>query len=206
MISNSPRTDELFATEKSSSGPKVLAVICALAIAGLLLGGYAFLRRRHAASNVMRPAPVAESKSTTPKGPAKVHVLIDDPMLKSGETIIGGTVKNISNDNLNGLSVELELWRRKDGTADQKSITLDPATLAPSQEGKYSIKFAAQEYASVRLIGVKENNSTLLAHSSGQGERRPMEKTESKTVVVGGKRNPSKDEFINTPDNPGRVP
>ena len=205
MISNSSRTDELFATSKSSSASKVLGVVSALAIAGLLLGGYAYLRRRHAASNVKPPAPVAESKSATPKGPAKVHVLIDDPLLKSGETIIGGTVKNISNDNLTGLSVELELWRRKDGTADQKSITLDPSTLSPSQEGKYAVKFRAQEYASVRLIGVKENNSTLLAHSSGQGEKRPLEKTESKTVVV-GKRSSSKDEFINTPDNPGRVP
>ncbi len=204
MLSNSSQSGELFAESKSSSGPKLFAAACALAIAALLFGGYAYLRNQHAANTVPGPS-VTEQKAVTSKGPAKVHVLVDDPLLKSGETIIGGSVKNISNDNLTGLAVQLELWRRKDGTAEQKTVALDPATLSPSQEGRFALKFPAQEYGSIRLVGVKQNDSDLLVHSSGPGQKRPLEKTESKTVVV-QKPGSNKDEFINTPDNPGRVP
>ncbi len=204
MLSNSSQSDELFAQSRSSAGPKMLAAACAVAIAAILLGGYAYLRNRHVAGTVAS-LPKTENKVVVSKGPAKVHVLIDDPLLKSGETLIGGSVENISSENLTGLVVQLELWRRKDGIADQKTIVVEPSTLAPNQEGRYALKFPAQEYGSIRLIGVKQNESDLLVHTSGEGQKRPLEKTESKTVVV-KKSGSSKDEFLNTPDNPGRIP
>ncbi len=203
MISKSS-SRELFAESKSSSGSRILAVACALAVAAILLGGYAYLRNRHVTAMVPRD-PLPEGKAAVAKGPAKVHVLVDDPLLKSGESIIGGSVKNISNDNLTGLAVELELWRRQDGIAEQKTVALEPATLSPSQEGRYTLKFPAQEYGSIRLVGVKQNESELLVHTSGPGQKRPLEKTESKTVIV-KKPGSGKDEFLNTADNPGRVP
>lgn len=204
MLSNSSQSGELFAQSRSSSGPKVLAAACALAIAALLLGGYAYLRNRHVAKTTAN-VPTAASKVTTPRGPAKVHVLVDDPLLKSGETLIGGSVKNISNENLTGVAVQLELFGRKDGKADHKTVALEPSTLSPGQEGRYVLKFPAQEYGSIRLIGVKQNDVDLLVHTSGEGQKRPLEKTESKTVTV-KKSGSSNDEFLNTPDNPGRIP
>lgn len=206
MAFDSSTRDELFAGSRSSSGSKILAAACALAVAAILLGGYAYLRNRHAVRPTASVVPTAgEVKNSTPKGPAKVHVLVDDPLIKPGEVLIGGSVKNISSDNLTGLSVQLELWRRKDSGTEEKTIALDPAALSPGQEGRYSIKLPSQDYASIRLVGVKDGGATLIAHSSGRGIERPLEKPGSKTVIV-QKPGSGKDDFLNTPDKPGRLP
>src|SRR4030095_7899324 len=127
-------------------------------------------------------------------------------MLKGSETLIGGTVKNISQEELSNVTVELELRRRKDGNVELKSLLLEPSLLRPDEEGRYSIKLLAQEYGGVRLLGLRSGpDSALLAYTSGPGLKRPLERTESKTIVV--QRPASKGEdLINSPDNPGRVP
>ncbi|HEY7785407.1 MAG TPA: hypothetical protein VIB00_11805 [Pyrinomonadaceae bacterium] len=204
MLTDSPRSDEVLTADRGSGSSKILAVAIAVLISAVLLGGYFYLRNRHAQRN----APVApvQTPSNQLKGPVRVHVLIDDPMLKRGETTIGGLVKNISRDELSLLAVELELRRRKDNEVERRTVPLVPPTLAPDQEGRYSIKLPAQQYGGVRLVGVKEGAAaTLVAHTSAQGQRRPLEKLEPKTVIV-QRPAPRGDEFINTPDNPGRVP
>ena len=204
MLTDSRFKDALMEERKGPLTSKLLAGACAILVTALLLAGYAYLRKRHAVRNSASVVPV-QSLSSIPKGPPKVHVLVDDPMLKAGETLIGGTVRNISAEGLDGLSVDLELRRRKDGTIEQRSIALEPAKLLPEQEGRYSLKLQAREYGGVRLIGVRGDDSALLAHTSSQGQRRPPEKTESKAIIV---KPPSsrQGEFLNTPDNPGRVP
>jgi hypothetical protein len=63
----------------------------------------------------------------------------------------------------------------------------------------------AQNFASIRLAGLKADpQSTLIAYSSSQGKKRTPERLEPKTVVV--KRSGKPGEFINSPDNPGRIP
>jgi hypothetical protein len=185
---------------------RVLAGLAAIVVTALLLGGYAILRRRHAARNVAAaavPAPV----TTGPKGPAKVHVLVDDPMLKAGQTLLGGTVKNVSSEPLTGLAIEMELRRRKDGEVELMLVELQPASLGAGEEARYGVTLPAQQYGSVRLAGVRENQSGLLAYTSGSGQKRPLERTESKTIIVRGGRSGSRnEEFINSPDNPMRVP
>lgn len=183
---------------------KLLAVLVAVALSAILLSGYFYLRSRHAQRNA--PAVPAQAATNLPKGPAKLHVLIDDPMLKGGETTIGGTVRNISSESLAGLSVELELRRRKDGNIETKQISVEPSTLSAEQEGRYEIKLAAQDYSGVRLVGLKSSDASLLAYTSGPGQRRPLERTEAKTIVVQKPASRGGEEFINTPDNPGRVP
>jgi hypothetical protein len=204
MLTDSPHSDELFSESKGFGLSKLLAGLVAVVITAILLGGYFYLRNRHARQTaVVAPA---QSEAALPKGPAKVHVMVDDPMLKGSETTIGGTVRNISPQELSHLIVELELRRRKDGNVERKTVSLEPSTLAPSQEGRYSVKLPAQEYGGVRLAGVTEGAAaTMLVYTSSQGQRRPLEKTEPKTITV--KRPvPAGEEFINTPDNPGRVP
>ena len=67
------------------------------------------------------------------------------------------------------------------------------------------MKVSAQEFASVRLAGLKADpQSTLIAYSSSQGKKRTPERLEPRTIVV--KRAGKAGEFINSPDNPGRVP
>ncbi|HKG46865.1 MAG TPA: hypothetical protein VKB02_09070 [Pyrinomonadaceae bacterium] len=204
MINDPFHPEETIARERDSSKRKLLAIVCAVGITAILLVGYGYIRRYHAqralANNT--PPPVAE---TGPKGPAVAHVVVDEPTLEKGMTTIGGVVKNISKQELSGLSVVVEMRRRKDGGLEEFPLPVTPAQLQPEQEGSYSMKVSAQDFASIRLAGLKADpQSSLIAFSSSQGKKRTPERLEPKTIVV--KRRGKPGEFINTPDNPGRVP
>lgn len=193
----------LVTERKRSVGPKLIAALCAVIITAGLLSGYAYVRKRHAMQNLAatQPPPV----DSAPKGPPKAQIIIDEPMLKGSETIIGGTVKNISTETLNGLSVRLELRKRKDGKLVESLVDVEPATLAANAEGAYAAKFHAQEYASVRLLGlIADPNGSQIAYVSAQGKQRPPERIEPKTITVS--KPSSHGEFLNSPENPARVP
>jgi hypothetical protein len=120
-------------------------------------------------------------------------------------TTIGGVVRNISKQELSNLSVVLELRRRKDGGLEQSALPVTPTPLQPEQEGSYAMKISAQEFASIRLAGLKADpQSALVAYTSAQGKKRTPERLEPRTIIV--KRSGKPGEFINTPDNPGRIP
>jgi hypothetical protein len=125
-------------------------------------------------------------------------------MLEGDQTVIGGTVKNISSEGLSGLSLDLELKRRKDRSTQSTAVQVSPAQLAPQQEGHYSLRLRSADYSSARLVGLTAN-SVLLAYVTSPGKKRPPEKLEGKTIIV-SRPGPAKGEFINTPDSPGRVP
>ena len=204
MINDPFHPEEAIARERDSNKRKLLAVVCAVAVTAILLVGYGFIRKYHAQRVITdnTPPPIAE---TGPKGPPVAHVVVDEPTLEKGMTTIGGVVKNVSKQELNGLSVVIEMRRRKDGRLEESSLPVTPAQLQPEQEGSYSVKVSAQEFASIRLAGLKaDSQSSLLAYSSSQGKKRTPERLEPKTIVV--KRAGKPGEFINTPDNPGRVP
>jgi hypothetical protein len=134
-------------------------------------------------------------------------ILVDDALLQGNETLVGGTVKNTSSGRLAQVAVELELKRRKDGQPDKKLIGVEPSQLEPGQEGRYSVELKSQEYGSARLIGLRVGpDSTSVAFSSGAGQKRPPERLESKTIVVDRPPSSKRGEFLNSPDNPARVP
>jgi len=204
MINDPFHPEEAIAREHDSSRRKLLAVVCAVGITAVLLIGYGYIRKYHAqrilANNT--PPPVTDSG---PKGPPLAHVVVDEPTLSQGMTTIGGVVKNISKQQLTNVSVVLELRRRKDGGLEQSLLPVTPAQLQPDQEGAYSMKAPAQDFASIRLAGLKADpQSTLIAYSSAQGKKRPPERLEPRTIVV--KRAGKPGEFLNSPDNPARVP
>ena len=204
MINDPFHPEEAVAREQESNKRKLLAVVCAVAVTAVLLVGYGFIRKYHAQKVIAdnTPPPVVE---TGPKGPALAHIVIDEPSLSKGMTTIGGVVKNISKQELTGLSVVIELRRRKDGGLEETVLPVTPAQLQPEQEGSYAVTMPAQNVASVRLVGLKtEPESTLIAYSSSQGKKRTPERLEPRTIVV--KRSGKPGEFINSPDNPGRVP
>ena len=203
MINDPFHPEEAVARERESSKRKLLAVVCAVGITAILLAGYGYIRKYHAERVLAStPPPVAE---TGRKGPPLAHVVIDEPTLEKGMTTIGGVVKNISKQDLTGVSVVLELRRRKDNGVEESLLPVTPAQLQPDQEGSYSVKVSAQDFASIRLAGLKADpQSSLIAYSSSQGKKRTPERLEPKTIVV--KRAGKPGEFINTPDNPGRVP
>ena len=201
-----PTHTELLIEEKRSTGRMVVAALCALLVTAIVFAGYTYLRKRTAQQRLSATAAQAPASTDTPRGPAKAHILVDEALLKGGQTIIGGTVRNISPDKLTGLTVALELRRRKDGTLEQTSVTVEPQQLEPAQEGRYSLKLPAKEYNSVRLAGLKAGTeSSLLAYTTAAGHKRPPERLEPKVVTVPGSGSRG-DGFLNSPDNPARVP
>ena len=88
---------------------------------------------------------------------------------------------------------------------EEALLPVTPAQLQPEQEGVYSMQAPAQDFSSIRLAGLKADpQSSLIAYSSSQGKKRPPERLEPRTIVV--KRAGRPGEFLNSPDNPSRVP
>jgi len=185
---------------KRSPVIKILGVILALALTAGVFAGYTYLRNKHA----QEAAPKAsQSVPAEPKRPPQAMITIDDAMLRGGKTVLGGSVKNTSNQKLGPLFVELELKRRKDGGLDKKLVALEPSEIAPQQESRYSVELNTQDYGSARVSALKvEGVMQPLAYSTSQGRKRRLE---SKTITV-DKRPAKRDEFLNTADNPARIP
>ena len=205
MINDPFHPEEAIARQHESNRRKLLGVVCAVAVTAVLLVGYGYIRKYHAQRVLENNTPPPVAVDSGPKGPALAHVVVDEPTISKGETTIGGMVKNISKQELSGLHVVLELRRRKDGGLEEALLPVTPRQLQPEQEGVYSMRAPSQDFASIRLAGLKtEPQSALIAYSSSQGKKRPPERFEPRVVVV--KRAGKPGEFLNSPDNPGRVP
>jgi len=196
-------SEEVFTVSQRSPAIKIVGAVLAFAITALVFVGYSYLRNKHA----REAAAAAQVVAAEPKGPPQALITIDDALLQGGKTILGGTVKNTTQQKLGPLSLELELRRRKDAGVDKKSVSLVPAEIEPQQEGRYSVELKAQEYGSARVVALKEDgNSSPLAYSTAQGRKRPLERPETKTITVGKPATGKGGEFLNTADNPARVP
>lgn len=198
--------EELFVEPKGSLSLKLIAVIAALVVTVVVFAGYAYLRQRHAEVSGSS-ASTSQTAAAEPKKSPKALIRINDATLQGGKTVLSGTVTNTSAESLGNVAVELELKRRKDAVAETKLITLEPSTLQPQEDGRYSIRLQAQDYSSARLAGLRAGpDSSSVAYTTTQGQKRPPERLESKTITV-GKRPPSKGgQFLNSPENPARVP
>lgn len=197
--------DELFVEPRRSLGPMLLAGVAALIITALVFIGYAVLRKRHAQSSgsLLLSSP---GETIEPRKPPKALVILDEALLQGNKTIIGGTVRNTSTEKLERVLVELELKRRKDGVAETQIIALEPAQLEPAEEGRYALQLKAQDYGSARLIALKAGaNPQPLPFATAPGQKRPPERLETKTITI-GKPAGKGGEFLNSPDNPARVP
>jgi hypothetical protein len=197
--------EELFLEPKSSFGIKLIGGIAALVVTVSVFVGYAYLRKRHAENTATRVS-LAKAAETQPRLIPKALVLVDEALLQGNKTVVGGTVKNTSAETLRQVTVELELKRRKDATTEKRDLALTPAELKPGQEGRYLLELKASDYGSARLVGLSAGpDSSPIVYTSASGRKRPLERLESKPIIVG--RPPVKPgEFLNSPDNPTRVP
>ena len=181
----------------------LIGVACAILLTGLVFGGYFILRKRHE-----RQVAAAEALEVR-KRMAKVEVFVDDALVNGKTTTLGGTVHNISSETLQNLAVELQLRRRTGGGVDTRVIQTDTAELAPDAKARYSVQVATEDYISATFLRVVGGNDrAAVAFKAMPGTPRPpMETPPSKTIVVDKPRSGGgRDEFINTPNNPGRVP
>ena len=182
----------------------LLGVLAAVVVTSVVFFGYSTLRKRHQ-QGVIAAQQVPAVTTNEPKGPPKVQILVDDALTKGDQSLLGGTVKNISEETLSDLRINLELIRRKDGGTDKISAAVEPKELSPQQEGRYSLQLHAADYVSVRLAGLKSGSSPeLLAYLAGPGQKRPAERLQGRTIIV--THPSSRGGFLNTPDSPGKVP
>lgn len=204
MINDPFHPEEAIEREKETTRRKLFGVVCAVAVTALLLVGYAFARRLHSQQILANQTP-PPTTDNGPKGPPVAHILVDQPSLEKGMTTIGGVVKNTSPSELNGLAIALQLHRRKDGITEDKLVPVAPGKLQPQEEGAYSLRLPASDYGSITLVGLRADpDSKLVAFTTAPGKQRTPERLEPRTIIV--KRPGRPGEFINTPDNPTRVP
>ena len=193
---------ELEEEERRHGRRLLVGILCALLLTGALFGGYMFLRKRHE----RQLAAAAEATRTKALAP-RVEVFVDDPTLDGKKTMLGGTLHNISGEALRNLSVELELRQRRGGGLETRTITPEQTELAPDMKARYGIELLVADYSSARLarIVAGDNHAELPFKALPGTPRPPMEAPAAKTVIV---NRPARrgEEFINTPNNPVRVP
>ena len=188
--------------EKRRTKRLLIGILCAVLLTGAVLGGYMGLRRRH--ERQVAAAAEAEIKRQAPR----VEVFVDDALVNGKTTTLGGTVHNISTENLQNMAVELQLRRRAGAGLDTKVVELETPDLAPDARAHYSIQVATEDYISATFSHVVSgaDRAAVPFKALPGNPRPPLDAPGSKTIIV-DKRNPGKgDEFINTPNNPGRVP
>ena len=177
---------------------KMIGAVAALVITALVFAGYTLLRKRHAETSPQAGnAPVAEARK-----PPKALVIVDEALLQGGKTVLGGTVKNTTKEKLDGLAVELELKPRV-ARLWKRSCCFASRTLEPQQEVT-TRTVESPDYSYARLVGLKDGTGAV-PYTSAPGQKRPLERLETKTVTI-GKPSPKSGEFLNSPDNPARVP
>ena len=204
MINDPFHPEEAAERQKESNRRILLGILCALVFAAALLAGYTYLRSRHA-EDVLVTTAQTSTPDNQPQGPPLANIVIDEPLLEKGTTILRGSVTNISKETLTNLSVTLELRKRKGANTEERVVAISPSQLQPNEEGTYSLKLPATEYGSIKLIALKAGpQSTPIVFSTSPGKKRPPEKIEPRVVVVKPSTRPG--EFLNTPDNPGRLP
>jgi hypothetical protein len=188
--------------EKRHSRRLLVGVLCALILTGTVLGGYLYLRKRHE-----RQLAAAAVELDIKKKAPKVEVFVDDATVNGKTSVLGGTIHNISGEPLHNLAIQLQLRRRTGGGIETRVVSPETPELAPDGSTRYSLEVPVQDYISVTFLGVVggDAQAKIPFKAAPGAPRPPMDAPASKTVIVN--RPAAKgEEFINTPNNPGRVP
>lgn len=193
------------AVGQKSLAARVWPALLALALTVGLLGGYFYLRGRNERTLAARRAEAEKARAVAPP---VAQVFQDEVRLAGAQALVGGTVRNISGERLEGLSVEIELKRRTGDGKEVREVAVEPRDLPPGQEGRYSLQIAPKAWGGVsvaRLISAARGGE--LPFKPEMGARRPAEGRPPTKVIVEQPRPRQKgDDFINTPDTPIRIP
>jgi hypothetical protein len=187
--------------EKRHGRRLIVGILCAVILTGTILGGYLYLRRRH--ERQVAAALVVEEKKKAPK----VEVFVDDATVNGKTSLLGGVIHNISGEPLHNIAIELQLRRRVGSGIETRAVAPETTELAPDGRTRYRLELPSQDYISVTFLGVVGGDARVkIPFKVLPGEPRPpMDAPASKTVFV-NRPAPKGEEFINTPNNPGRVP
>jgi len=181
----------------------LVGVLCALLLTGSVCGGYLFLRKRHE-----RQLATAEAAAKIEKEKAKVEVAVDEARTEGKKSILSGTIHNISNDTLHNLAVELQLRRRTGGSTEARIVIPESTDLAPDAKTHYRLEVPVQDYNSATFARVVSGDAHLaVAFKAVPGaERPPLPAVPAGRTIVVARPAPKDGEFLNSEQNPGKVP
>ena len=181
----------------------LVGVLCALILTGSVLGGYLFLRKRHE-----RQVAAAAAAENVGKEKPKVEVLVDEATIDGKKSVLGGTIHNISNENLRNVAVELQLRRRTGSTVETRVVMPQATELAADAKTRYSVELPVQNYSSATFSRVLAGDAHLaIAFKALPGaERPPLPATAASKTIIVSRPAPRGEEFLNTEKNPARVP
>jgi hypothetical protein len=190
----------------TSTATKFVGVLCALILTASVCVGYLLVRKRHAERELQKS--IVASPPPRPMPAAKLEIVENEALLKGSNAVVTGKVRNISSERLSGISIEVVLNRRNDGNSETRFVAINPSDLEPGQESDYSFP-VSRDYRSFKISSVRSgSDSAQVPFKTIAGARRPLEgPPASKTTIV--KRPAPRggaEEFINTPENPSRVP
>jgi len=189
--------------EKRHSKRLLIGLLCALLLTGTVLGGFLYLVKRHE-RQVAAAVELEKQKKATPK----VEVFVDEATVNGKTTVLGGTIHNISDESLHNVAVELQLRRRAGGGVETRVVSPDTTELPVDGKARYTLELPVQNYVSATFSRViAGNDHAEVAFRALPGAARPpMEAPAAKTIIVGRPAPRGGEEFINTPNNPGKVP
>jgi hypothetical protein len=188
--------------EERRHGQRLLiGLLCAVLLTSAVLGGYLYLRKRH--ERQVAAATEVENKKKAPK----VEVFVDEATLNGKTTVLSGTLHNISNETLRNVAVELQLRRRSGGGVETRAVTPDPKDLPPDGKARYTLPLPVQDYISATFFRVIAGDDPVaVGFKALPGAARPPLETPATKVVIGKRPARRGEEFLNTPNNPGKVP
>lgn len=157
------------------------------------------------ASEVKKVAANAESRQNAAKAP-EIKIVEHEPTLRGSNSVVGGVVQNVSAEKIENLSLELELTRRDEGDKEVREVKVVPTSLAPGEEGKYSVTISNREWGTAKILRVKsDSRPDGLAFTSQPGAKRPPERLPEGKIIVVQKPKPKGEEFLNSPDAPDPI-
>lgn len=192
----------------SGAATKLVAAVCALALAGALLAGFLFLKKRH--DDKLAAAQRAEQAARAAKAaaPPQAQVFQDEVRLAGSQALVGGSVKNISDAPLEGLSVEIALkGRSPQRGVEKRVVAVSPGSLGAGEQGRYSLQISPDEWAGAQVVRLHSDaRNSDVPFKPEVGQPRPAEKPPASKVIIEQRPRRKGDDFINTPDTPVRIP
>jgi hypothetical protein len=188
----------------------LIGFLLALGLTAALVGGYFYLRSRHAAQTLATEQQQKNAAAEKPLPKPEVRIFEDQAKIKGAQALLEGTVENISSAPMNDLSIELQLIpRMADARAVRRTLALTPKDLAPGERGQYSLTVLSRDYKQARVVSVKSSSRAgEIAFATAPGAQRPAgpPASNNKTVII-NRPSPknSNGDFINSPDNPTTI-
>jgi hypothetical protein len=163
--------------DKKGRGWKWLLALAGVAVAAISM--YFLIRPFNAwvdrKFNEVRGRNIAASKPP-PAPEYKAQVLLTRAQLSNNNAIAKarGRVINTSDEPLENLSVEVELIRKDGAPPDIRTAPVNPATLAPTQQGIFEVDLDSRIYSGHKLRNLFSKDGEVPFSAPGQTKQQPQ--------------------------------